>query len=135
MARIDKYEPYAGGYRAPMAATWPDSDKGKLYGVGHNSSGQLVKGAGVTGITAVWVMTKIVPAGKIGDPMTAGHVIEFGPTAGVPGVNFGVPGTVYYSDAAGAITSTKADGCVRIGHTVDGSSLIVRVVPIEIDVP
>lgn len=105
MSRVDKYDPKVGGYRATLAADFPGEGEvlEALYGVGHDAEGKLVIGAGVTGITGVWVWTKNMVAGKRCDAMTSGEVVEFGPTAGEPGVDFGSPGSVYYSDSAGNI--------------------------------
>lgn len=126
MSRVDKYNPKVGGYRATLAADVIEDQLERLYGVGHDAQGRLVIGAGVTGIKAVWVWTKSMKAGKRCDTMTRGEVVEFGPTAGDPGEDFGVPGTNYYSDASGNITATP--GGVYVGHTVEGQRLIVDVI-------
>lgn len=131
MSRYDKYDPKNGGYRAWLAADYDPDDVERLIGVGHDAQGRLVKGAGVTGITGVLILTKAEKAGTRVDPMTSGDVVEFGPTVGEPGVDFGQPGKVYYSNAAGEIdvAANPADltGLVRVGHTERGSRLIVRV--------
>lgn len=126
MSRYDKYDPKNGGYRASLAADFLTDDLERLIGVGHDAQGRLVKGAGESGITGVIVLTKAYKAGTRVDVMTSGEVVEFGPTAGEPGVDLGEPATVYYSDEDGLITTTEADG-VRVGHTERGSRLIVRV--------
>lgn len=131
MSRYDKYDPKNGGYRSPLAADFDAADLERLLGVGHDADGRTVIGAGETGVTGVLVLTKARKAGEIIDVMTSGEVVEFGPTTGEPGVDFGLPGTVYYSDAAGNITAgdpaTPPAGGVRVGHTVRGQRLIVRV--------
>ena len=132
MARYDKVVPKNGVYRATLASDYPPADVEKIIGVGHDANGRLVKGAGVSGITAVLVLTKAYNAGTRVDPMTSGEIVEFGPTAGVPGTDFGLPGKVYYSDAAGNIVVKPADttGLTRVGHTVEGQRLVVRVEPV-----
>lgn len=127
MARYDKYEPYAGGFRAPLNADWLVADIGKPYGVGLNAQGNVVKGAGQTGVIGVLILTMARKAGEIVDVMTDGEITEWAPTAGVPGTDEGVAGTRYFSDAAGAITATSAAGSVSVGHTVEGTRLITRV--------
>lgn len=118
MARYDKYEPYAGGFRAPLAADWLPADIGKAFGVGLNANGQVVKGAGNTGILAVLVLTKAYKAGQIVDSMTDGEIVEFGGTAG----------TVYFAATTTGVVSTTNTG-IRVGHTVEGGRLVVRVTP------
>lgn len=140
MSRYDKYEPYANGFRAPLAADWPRADAivGRAYGVGLNASGQIVKGAGVTGIMGVLVLTQAEQysgnkhkAGAWVDVMTSGDIVEWATTADVAGV----AGTNYYVTAAtGAIVAGAAAavaGQVYLGTTVEvgtktGARLVVR---------
>ncbi len=104
MARIDKYDPKNGGYRASLAADLDPDLVEQAVGVGHDANGRIVVGAGVSGITGVLVLTKVYPAGKRIDVMTSGEITEFGPTGTTPGTDFGVAGKVYYSDAEGNIS-------------------------------
>ena len=76
MARYDKYEGKAGGFRAPLAAAWASSEVGKPYAVGLNTSGQVVKGAGNSGVVGVLIITKAKAAGDIVDVMTNGEIVE-----------------------------------------------------------
>lgn len=117
MARYDKYDPMVGGFRAPLAADWLPADLNKPVGVGHNASGEIVKGAGTSGIVGVLILTKARKASEIVDTMTAGEITEFG----------GDPGTVYFSDTAGVVSKVSAAGKTRVGHTVEGGRLICRV--------
>lgn len=103
MSRYDKYNPKNGGYRAPLAADFLSANLEKILGVGHDANGRTVIGAGQSGITGVLVLTKARKAGEIIDVMTSGEIIEFGPTVGVAGIDFGLPGSVYFSDSAGNI--------------------------------
>jgi len=128
MARIDKYNPYGGGFRAPLAADWDPADNGKPYGVGLNSSGQVVKGAGQSGVVGVLVLTKAWPAGQVVDIMTDGELIEFAPTATTPGSAYGAAGTSYYANTTtGVISTTSTTGQHKVGHTVESSRLIVHI--------
>jgi len=124
MARYDKYEPLSGGHRAPLAADWLEADLNKVIGVGLNGSGQVVKGAGNTGVIGALVLTKIVKAGKVVDVMQDGEIVEMNINhAGI------VAGTNYYFDAAGALTAVvPASGVngVRAGYTCEATRLIVR---------
>lgn len=103
MSRYDKYDPKNGGYRAPLATDFDPDNRERLLGVGHDADGRVVIGAGVSGITGVLVLTKARKAGEIIDVMTSGEVVEFGPSDGVPGVDFGTAGTVYYAGNDGNV--------------------------------
>jgi len=121
VARYDKYEPYAGGFRAPLAADWSKDDLSTAFGVGLNANGQVVKGAGNTGVLGILILTKAYKAGHVIDVQTDGEVVEFGGTAG----------TVYFADATTGVISTTNTG-TRVGHTVEGGRLITRVTPLAV---
>ncbi len=118
----------SGGTRAPLAADFPAVDAGKVFGVGFNASGQVVMGAGQTGIMGVLVLTKKMNAGDIVDVMRSGEITEFdlAPQA------IGVAGTAYEAAAATGVVSTL-EGAVAtdtfIGHTVEAGRLVVNVIP------
>lgn len=112
MARIDKYDPVDGGFRAPLAADYAGSDV--PVGIGLDLNGRVVVGGGNTGVVAVLCKPDPAKAGEIVDCMTDGELVEFA----------GVAGTVYGSSVTGAIT---AGGATRVGHTVEATRLIVRV--------
>ena len=116
MARYDKYEPFGGGFRAPLEADWPAADFNKAVGVGLNANGRIVQGAGATGVLGVIVITSRKRAREIVDTMTDGEIVEF---------TEGVPGTVYFAAEADGAISTTAGG-TRVGHTVEGTRLVVR---------
>lgn len=128
MGRYDKYDPKVGGFRAPLAADFDPDNLEKVLGVGLDSNGRVVVGAGQTGVLGLLVLTKARKAGEVIDVMTSGEITEFGPSDenSVAGTDFGDPGTVYYSDAEGIVTDTNAAGSLRVGHTVEGQRLIVR---------
>lgn len=125
--------PKVGNFRANLASAIPSNLVERLWGVGLDANGRIVKGAGQTGIVGVTVQTKTYAAGKRIDVMTAGQVVEFQPTAVAPGVgNTGDPGKTYWANnTTGDIVVKPADttGHTRIGHTVEGQRLIVRVEP------
>lgn len=130
MSRVDKASPKAGGSRAPLAAAWGADNVGKLFGVGLNTSGQIVKGAGNSGIVGVLTLTKNYPAKYVADIMFNGHIVEFGPTAGEAGVDFGTAGTAYYAKAADGEIVAAADaeeGDVYVGFTVHPRRLVVNI--------
>jgi hypothetical protein len=117
MARIDKYNPVGGGFRAPLAAAW--AGQTTPMGVGLNSSGQVVVGAGVTGIVGVLCKPDAAAAGAIVDIMKDGEIVEFS----------GAAGTKYTANTTtGVISSTAASGTqIVVGQTVEATRLIVGV--------
>ena len=117
MARIDKYEPKGGGFRAPLAAQL--TGQAAPRGVGLDANGRVVAGAGATGIVGVLTLPVTKPANTPVDVMTDGELVEFA----------GVAGTVYHVvDATGVVgAGAPAAGQTRIGHTVEATRLVVRV--------
>jgi hypothetical protein len=133
MARYDKYDPKVGGFRAFLASDWDqDTDLNRVWPVGLNTSGQVVKGAGNTGVIGVCVITrKMKAADEPVDVMTAGEIVEF-PTIASPAP----AGSLVYAEPASDfevdVAANVATGSVKIGHTVEsragrGARLIVRV--------
>jgi len=131
MPRYDKFDPVANGFRVNVAADYADADLGKIFGVGLDSTGKVVKGNGQSGVIGVLVVTSkpgvVGPLKQIArvDVMTQGCVTDFCATAGVPGTDVGVAGTKYYSDASGNI-STTATG-TYVGVCVEPDRLEVNV--------
>lgn len=122
MARYDKYEPKAGGFRAPLAADLTATTKtgnGNPIGVGLNASGRIVPGEGQTGIIGVLCTTRNMKAGDIVDTMTAGEVVEM---AGV------AAGSLVTADTTtGALDDVAASATkTPIGFSVEATRLIVR---------
>lgn len=117
ISRFDKYEPFGGGFRAPLDANWNPANFNKALGAGLNAAGRVVIGAGQTGILGVIVLQSRKNAGDPVDTMTDGEIVEFP----------GVPGTKYYAAPDGTISTT--DTGVYVGHTVEGTRLVVRARP------
>jgi hypothetical protein len=117
VARIDKI-PQGSSFRAKLAVAWPASDKGKVYGVGLNASGKVVKGAGATGILGIYCPTGALAADDVIDVMKEGaelsdfNFLNDGTTATIAA-------TKYYSvPADGSITATSTSNTL-IGMTVE----------------
>lgn len=132
----DKYDSKVSGTRAFLAADWSSADLNKVVGVGLNASGQIVKGAGNTGIIGVLVLTRVIKAGREPvDPMKRGEIVDFD-NVGRPSVALAIaaPGSRYAVDnTTGAVealsgTTAPAAGKTYIGHTVEKGRLIVNVV-------
>lgn len=117
MAQYDKYEPKAGGFRAPLNAALTKT--AAPIGVGLNSSGRIVPGAGNTGIIGVLNTVKDMKTGEIVDVMTNGEIVEMaGLTAGTMITANTTTGVL----SNGAASATQ----VPVGWTVEATRLIVR---------
>lgn len=122
MSRFDKYDPKDGGFRAPLNAATVAGDVGKVWAVGLNGSGRVVKGAGATGIIGVICPVRAMNAMEPIDVMTDGEIVEFMLQAGTAAA----AGTRYYGVAASGDYNTTATG-TPLGHTVEAGRLVVRV--------
>lgn len=121
MPRFDKYEPRAGGFRAKLFAALTSSDVGKVWAVGLDSNGLVVKGAGNTGIRGVICAVRAMAANEPIDVMTDGEIADFTLQNG----SAAAAGTVYYGVAADGTFNTTNTG-TRLGYTAEASRLIVR---------
>lgn len=119
MARIDKYNPVAGGFRAPLAAA--RTGAATPVGVGLDVNGRVVEGAGQTGIVGLLCKPDDAVAGEVVDIMTNGEIVEFA----------GVAGTTYYINTVTGALETGAPVAgtnkPKAGHTVEATRLVVRV--------
>lgn len=122
--RYDKYDPISGGFRAPLAADWGSGDVGLARAITLDGNGRVVKVAAGDTAEAVLVIDQAKAAGDVVDCMTAGEIVECGLAAG----------TVYYSAADATLeTAAPAAGAnkVKIGRTVEGDRLVVRVQKVQ----
>lgn len=128
IARYDKYDSKMSGTRCFLNADWSSSDLETVIGVGLNSSGLLVKGAGNTGIIGVLVLTRVIKAGREPvDVMKRGEIVAFD-LKGKPNVAnaLAVAGTkIWVNATTGAQQAAQASGGVYIGHTVEAGRLVV----------
>lgn len=117
-ARYDKTVAGAGLHRGRLAAAWPSSDQGLLYGVGLDATGKLVKGAGTSGIIGVVCLAQAgAAASDVVDFMTHGEIVDFhflndGTTATIAG-------TVYYLDATTGIPTVTATANKKLGYLLE----------------
>ena len=118
--RYDKYDPISGGFRGVLAADLAKNSAGNGIGVGFNSSGLVVPGAGNTGVLGVLVVTRDMKAGDTIDVMTDGECVE----AAAPIV----AGTVVTADTtSGALGVTAASATkTPVGYAAEATRLIVR---------
>ncbi len=120
--RIDKTDPKVGSFRAALNADWNDADINKVWAVGLNSSGLVVKGAGASGILGIVIRTKKgEKAGDTIDVHTAGEVFPFVETDGTAVV----AGTKYYGHTDGTVDDSATLG-VLIGVATSDGRLIMR---------
>lgn len=118
MARYDKYEPYAGGFRAPLHEDTVAGEEFEPFAVGLNADGRVVKGAGNTGVVGVYIAHGTRNAGDIVDVMTDGDIVELADLTA---------GTAVYGQTDGSIDDNDAGvGAVKLGHTVEATRLVVR---------
>lgn len=119
--RYDKYDPISGGERAQLNADLSKTSGGNGIGVGLNSSGLVVPGAGNTGIIGVLVTTRDMKAGDTVDIMRSGECVEAASPI--------VAGTIITADTTtGALGVTAASATkVAIGHAVEATRLVVNV--------
>lgn len=117
MARIDKYDGVAGGFRAPLAADWAGSVTPIAFGLDVN--GRAVPGAGTSGIKGVVCKPDTLKAGQPIDIMTNGELVEFA----------GAAGTTYTANTTTGVISSAAASVSQIvvGFTVEATRLVVRV--------
>jgi hypothetical protein len=92
---------------------------GLPLGVGLNTSGRVVVGAGNTGVIGVLLLVKDMKAGDIVDVMTAGEVADCTTL---------VAGTVYTANTTTGVLTNGAASATQtpIGYTVEATRLIVR---------
>lgn len=120
MPRYDKYEPYGGGFRAALAAAVIDANKFIAYGVGLDTTGKIVLGAGNTGIIGVLIAHNVKAAGDYVDVMCDGEIVDAtGLTAGTKLTANTTTGAI--SNAAASTTQ------VPVGFTVEATRISVHI--------
>jgi hypothetical protein len=139
--RWDKYDAYVGNFRAQLAADVDETYFNKVLAVGLDSNGNIVVGAGQTGVVGCIVVAvgadihgNLVDggvnckAGDIQDVGVNGEITNFQPFD-VAKINFGQDdpeaGTKYYGQADGSVTTNNTG--VLVGYTAEKDRLIVHV--------
>lgn len=146
MAKYDKYEPLAGGFRARLetALSLVNGSIGPVA-VSHVSSGRVVVGdAGQSGLVGVFVKNVArgpvgqwgtdlhggapnayapvgVQAGDVIDVMTNGEIVDLDKD------DFPA-GTAFYANSNGTLAAAgdADEGAIYVGHTAEAGRLIVR---------
>lgn len=122
MARIDKYDPVDGGFRAPLGFQPVASDVGKIYAVDINGSGQAIKSVDGTGARGVICLSSMIAQGKPVDVMTDGELVDVVAADGVTGLGAGVE---MKAGAAGIVTNAGTGR--SLGFFVQNWRLVIRV--------
>lgn len=147
MARYDKYEPLAGGFRALLGAdlTLTNGSIGPVL-VSLNATGGVIVGSGGQS-GPIGILVKNVAKGPVGpwgtslsggtpnadapigakqgdavDIMTNGEIVDLDTTA-FPA------GSKIYAATNGTLSATGGTGKFLIGHTVKAGRLVVRFAP------
>lgn len=121
MARYDKATPGVGTHRASIGFTPVAGDLNKIFAVGLDASGRVVKGAGTTGLVGVLVIDKIKAIGDIVDYMDRGEIVEAANSDGVTALAAGIP--VFGVGATGIVQAAGGVGTKPVGHTVEGGTI------------
>lgn len=136
--KYDKYEPIAGGFRAPLAADLTFDSTGHFgpKAMSLDVNGRAVVGtAGQSGFVGVLIKNVAMTPnlGNIAGQVNAGapiggkakdivDIMTDGEIVGVAGLD---AGTKYYAAANGDLSDVEADGPL-VGWTVEATRLIVR---------
>lgn len=130
MARIDKYDPVAGGFRARLGFAPAAGEVGDVIAVTINGTGQAVKAAAGTA-DGVIVLSSLLNQGDVVDVMTHGEVVDVGANDNVTGA---AAGAQAYAGAAGAVNVTAPAAGVNgvlIGRFIEAWRLVVRVQKVQ----
>lgn len=128
MARIDKTDSAIGMQRveAGWAADAVTGELDNVRGVGIDTTGKAVIGAGNTGVVGLSVRSKIFRrAGDVAEYISLGEIVE------IEGLD---AGTKYFVDpTTGELTADEDDGAdptpvanIPVGYTIEADRLVVR---------
>lgn len=117
MARIDKYQPESGGFRALLGFTPVTGDLSKIIPVEIDSNGVAIKCVAAK-CTGVVCMDELLALGDAVDIMTDGEIVDVTPAL--------VSGTDYYAAAAGTYGTTSTSATF-IGEAIETWRMVVRV--------
>jgi hypothetical protein len=126
LSRIDKYDPFDGGFRAKLNAALVAANAGKIYAVSINTSGRVVVGGtATTDIKGLICATEAMDAAKPIDVMTDG---EFGDVLTTAGAAF-TAGQTVYAHTDGTVDAVATAG-KAIGFIVEPTRMVVRCNPV-----
>lgn len=122
-ARVDKVDSTSGVVRAPLNAAITSGSWNKVLGVGINSSGRAVVGAGPAGsILGVAIFDRT--NSKAGDPCDIFRIAEII----LDGADLLTAGTLYTANTTtGLVTNAAASATqILVGFTVQNDRLVLK---------
>lgn len=123
MSRVDKYEPYTAGTRAPLNAALTSADVGKIRAVSINASGRVViGGTATTDLQGVICPVRPMAAGEPIDVMQDCDIVEATTTGGVAFT----AGARLYGHTDGTVDATATAGKL-LGMTIELDRAVFRV--------
>lgn len=125
MARIDKYDPVSGGFRARLGFAPSAAEVGDVIAVLIDGTGLVQKGT-ATDCDGVICLSSQLNQGDVVDVMTDGEIVDIGAGNNVTG---NAAGAKAYAAAAGAVGVTAPGAGVNgvfLGNYVEAWRLIVR---------
>lgn len=131
MARIDKYNPVSGGFRARLGWQPVAGEVGDVIAVVINGTGQAVKTTDAINCDGVVVLSSLLSQNDPVDVMTGGEIVDVTANDGVTGRAAGA--RVFAATAGGVNATAPAAGvnATRIGRFVEDWRLVVRVAPVQ----
>lgn len=131
MARIDKYDPVSGGFRARLGWQPVGTEVGDVIAVVIDGTGHAVKTTNAITCDGVVCLSSLLNQEDVVDVMTDGEIVDIGASDNVTGA---AAGALAYSANAGAVGVTAPAAGVngtRIGRFVEAWRLIVRIHPVQ----
>lgn len=130
MARVDKYDPNVGSFRARLGFAPVAGEVGDVIAVSIDSNGEIQKGS-ATDCDGVICLSSLLNDGDMCDVFTDGEIVDIASGDNVTGAGAGVK---VYSGASGAVTNTGPGSGVAgvlIGTFVEAWRLVVRVQQVQ----
>lgn len=131
MARIDKYDPVSGGFRAKLGWQPVAAEVGDVIAVAINGSGLAVKTTDAITCDGVVCLSSLLNQNDPVDVMTHGEIVDVGASDNVTGAAAGA--RVYSATGGGVGTTAPGAGVngTRIGRFIEAWRLVVRVQPVQ----
>lgn len=131
MARIDKYDPVAGGFRARLGFAPAASEVGDVIAVVIDGSSLVQKTSDAVTCDGVICLSSLLNQGDVVDVMTHGEIVDIGANNNVTGY---AAGARAYAATAGAVGVTAPGAGVNgtyLGRYVEAWRLVVRVQKVQ----
>ncbi len=126
MARVDKYVPGVGNFRAVLGWQPVAAEVGDVIGVTINGSGQAVKGAAAT-TEAVVCLSSLLNQGDRVDCFTDCEVVDVTDNDNITGRAAGAEVFAAAGGALGVTGPAAGANMTRIGRFIENWRLVVRI--------